>query len=127
MSIDLAAIVEGLKEKAASFKTDRQALTDNLKKVIADAQAVLADLGESSGEVVSRGRKRARKAVAGARRGRPPGSKNAKRGPGRPPKSEAGASKGARKGRKRTMSAAARKAISDAQKARWAKQKGTSA
>lgn len=40
------------------------------------------------------------------RRGRPPGSKN-KRGPGRPPK--------------RQLSTAARKAISDAQKVRWAK------
>src|SRR5688572_29791598 len=43
-----------------------------------------------------------------ARRGRPAGSKNK--------------TKGARKGR-RKMSAAARKAISDAQKKRWAKQK----
>lgn len=40
----------------------------------------------------------------------------AKRGPGRP---KGGGQKRAR----RTMSAAARKAISDAQKARWAKQK----
>jgi hypothetical protein len=126
MSIDLAAIVEGLKEKAASFKTDRQALTDNLKKVIADAQSVLADLGESAGDVVSRGRKRARKAVAGLRRGRPPGSKNVKRGPGRPPKTEAAARTGARKGgRKRTMSAEARAKIAAAQKARWAKQKSS--
>jgi hypothetical protein len=46
----------------------------------------------------------------GAGRGRPAG----KRGPGRP--------KGS--GRKRKLSAAARKAISDPQKARWAKKKG---
>ena len=46
----------------------------------------------------------------GRRRGRPPGSKNT--------------AAGARTGR-RKMSAAARKAISDAQKKRWAKQKKT--
>ena len=58
-------------------------------------------------------------ALAGRRRGRPAGSTNkaagaAKRGPGRPP---------AAPRKKRTLSAAARKAISDAQKKRWAKQR----
>jgi hypothetical protein len=47
----------------------------------------------------------------GAKRGRPAG----KRGPGRP--------KGSGKIGKRKLSAKARKAISDAQKARWAKKK----
>jgi hypothetical protein len=50
----------------------------------------------------------------GAKRGRPAGT--GKRGAGRPKGS------GKKRGR-RKMSAAARKAISDAQKARWAKQK----
>ena len=53
------------------------------------------------------------------RRGRPAGSKNkaagpARQGPGRPAQPRK---------KKRTLSAAARKAISDAQKRRWAKQK----
>jgi hypothetical protein len=45
------------------------------------------------------------------------GSQSARRGPGRPPKSTS----------KRHMSAAARKRISEAMKARWAKKKGKAA
>ena len=53
--------------------------------------------------------------------------KTSARGPGRPPASADGASSpAALKGRKRkrTMSAEARRRISEAQKARWAKQRG---
>jgi hypothetical protein len=52
----------------------------------------------------------------GAATGRGPGRPAGRRGPGRPKGT------GQKRGR-RKMSAAARKAISDAQKARWAKQK----
>ena len=58
-------------------------------------------------------------APAARRRGRPAGSKNAAPAPA----ADAPAAKGRRRGKKRTMSAAARKAIGDAQRKRWAKQK----
>lgn len=54
----------------------------------------------------------------------------AKRGPGRPPASADGASPTSattRRRKKRTMSADARRRISEAQKARWAKQRGEAA
>jgi len=51
---------------------------------------------------------------SGKRRGRPPGSKN---------KTDEGGDESGRKRKPRKLSAAARKAISDAQKARWARQK----
>jgi hypothetical protein len=51
-----------------------------------------------------------------------PVPRSVKRGPGRPPKSAAGATP-TTPVKRRKMSAKARKAISDAQKARWARQK----
>lgn len=66
-----------------------------LEKELGQVRAAIAALGDGGG----------------AKRGRPAG----KRGPGRP--------KGSGKVGKRKLSAKARKAISDAQKARWAKKK----
>ena len=77
-----------------------------LEAQLAGVKAAIASLSE--GGLVGRGR----------RRGRPPGSKN------KHTASTRSSVIHGRKRKRRKMSAAARKAISDAQKARWAKQKG---
>jgi hypothetical protein len=90
-----------------------QSLVDGLRKAereleaqLAGVKAAISSLSEGGG-LVANDRKR----------GRPPGSKNKRKG----------ATKAiiihGRKRKRRKLSAAARKAISDAQKARWAKQK----
>jgi hypothetical protein len=83
-------------------------LVSRLSQIDAERRAILAQL---QGALASTLRTVEGVAGIGPKRGRPPGSKN----------NTAGAKKGRRK-----MSAAARKAISDAQKKRWAKQKAAS-
>ena len=102
---DLSQFLDTVKDKVASFNSERQQLAQSLRQIVSQAQQLLSDLGESAITAV-RGR-RGRPSGTGSRRGRP-----------------AGAKKGARKGR-RKMSAAARKAISKAQKKRWAAQKAS--
>jgi hypothetical protein len=96
-------ILDAEKARVEKSNQERREISRNLENIISTAQQLLANLGSGA---------------APRRRGRPAGlgRKAVKRGPGRP--------KGSGKKRgKRTMSAAARKAISDAQKKRWAKQK----
>jgi hypothetical protein len=90
----LTQAIESIENRVRSFNAERKQLAAELESVIASAQTLLSELGTNAG------------------RGRP----TATRRPGRPK-----GSTGARK--RRRMSAAARKRISEAQKARWAKQK----
>ena len=94
---DLGKMLGHARSKAEGWLGQRQAIVKNLTQLRDEATKLLNQLGHDAGGVVTR-----------ARRGRPAGTKNT-------PKT------GMRK--KRKMSAAARKAISNAQKARWAKQK----
>jgi hypothetical protein len=102
---DLGRLLGNARAKAEGWLGQRQAIVKNLTDLRDTANKLLSDLGHEAQALVRR-------------RGRPAGRTNAgtaKRGPGRPARS------GVRKRRK--MSAEARKRISDAQKARWAKQK----
>jgi hypothetical protein len=104
---ELGKLLGKARAKAEGWLGQRQQITKSLAGIRDEATHLLTQLGEQAQAAVRRGR-----------RGRPPGSKTAvKRGPGRP----AGSGTGPRKRRK--MSAEARKAIGDAQRARWAKQK----
>jgi len=94
---DLGKMLGHARSKAEGWLGQRQAIVKNLTQLRDEATKLLNQLGHDAGGVVAR-----------ARRGRPAGTKNTP-------------NTGMRK--KRKMSAAARKAISDAQKARWAKQK----
>jgi hypothetical protein len=104
---DLGRILGTARARAEDWLAQKHKITEQLVDIRDTATSLLRQLGHES-------------AAPGKRRGRPPGSGRktvvkAKRGPGRP--------KGS--GRKRrVMSAEARKAISDAQKKRWAKAKG---
>jgi hypothetical protein len=93
---ELGKLLGTAQAKAEGWLGQRTQIAKTLSGIRDTATKLLTQLGEDT------------RLVVGRRRGRPPGS--GKRGPGRP------------KG-KRTMSAKARKAISDAQKKRWAKQK----
>ncbi len=108
---NLTEALSSIREKIHAANAERHELAVQLTKIVADAQALLNELGEAQAPTRQ------------GRRGRPPGSKN-KRGPGRPPKSGRGPGRPAGTGKKkRTMSPEARARISAAQKARWAKQK----
>ena len=104
---DLGKMLGRARAKAEGWLGQRQAIVKNLTDLRDTASKLLADLGHEAGRAVQRGRKAGRTAVAQI--------SAVKRGPGRP--------KGSGRKKKRTMSAAARAAISKAQKARWAKQK----
>jgi hypothetical protein len=103
---DLGRLLGTAQSKASTWLNQRQEITTQLTQIRDAANEYLQELsgrGATLAAAVSRGRKR----------GRPPGSKNRK--------AAAPSTQPARKRRK--MSAAARKKISDAQKARWAKRK----
>ena len=102
---DLGRLLGTAQAKAEGWLGQRQAIATQLAQIRDTATKYLQELSGSAASLAG--------AIQRGRRGRPAGSKN-KRGPGRP--------KGSGK-KKRTMSAAARKAISDAQKKRWAAQK----
>jgi len=93
---ELGKLLGTAQAKAEGWLGQRTQIAKTLSGIRDTATKLLTQLGEET------------RLVVGRRRGRPPGS--GKRGAGRP------------KG-KRKMSAKARKAISDAQKKRWAKQK----
>ena len=99
---DLGNLLGTATAKAEGWLNQRQQIAKTLSGIRDTANNLLEQLTKG--------------AAAGRRRGRPAGSGT--RGPGRP--------KGSGK-KKRTMSAAARRAISRAQKARWAKQKAAEA
>jgi hypothetical protein len=101
---DLGKMLGTARAKAEDWMGQRQTIVKHLTELRDTATKLLGDLGQQAQRI--------------ARRGRPAGSRNvgaAKRGPGRPA--------GSGRKKKRKMSAAARKAISDAQKRRWAAQK----
>ena len=105
---DLGNLLGTARAKAENWMGQRRTIVKNLTELRDTATKLLSDLGHQAERM--------------ARRGRPAGSRNAapvKRGPGRPA--------GSGRKKKRKMSAAARKAISDAQKRRWAAQKAAAA
>ena len=104
---DLGSVLGHARKKAEGWLGQRQAIVKSLTELRDTATKLLTDLGHQAERVVRRGR----------RPGRPVGSKN-KRGPGRPKAAEVPFPR-----HRRTMSAAARKKISEAQKKRWAAQK----
>jgi hypothetical protein len=101
---DLGRLLGQARNKADSWLGQRQAIVKQLTQLRDEASSLLNQLGHQAAAAGRRGRRVADSFVAGYQ----------KRGPGRP--------KGSGK-KKGTMSAAARAAISRAQKARWAKQK----
>jgi hypothetical protein len=102
---DLGRLLGTAQAKAQGWLGQRQQISKTLEGIRDTATGLLSELGDQVQGLTRRGR--------GRRRGRPPGvSRMARPAP---------ASSGRRKRRK--MSAAARKAISDAQKARWARQR----
>lgn len=100
---DLGTLLGHAQNKAEGWLNQRKAVAEQLATIRDTASRLLAQLGIAE-------------APPSARRGRKPGAKNRVQATATPT-----ATKPAKK--KRTMSASARKAISDAQKARWAKQK----
>lgn len=107
---DLGRFLGGVESKATSWLQQRKDITDQLTQIRDTANQYLQQLGAEGANLAERFQR--------ARRGRPPGSKNsAIPGPGRPP----GSAETPAPSAIRTMSASARKRISDAQKARWAK------
>ena len=104
---DLGKMLGKARAKAEGWLGQRQAIVKQLTELRDTASKLLSDLGHEAERAVQRGRKVGQAAVAKVR--------GIKRGPGRP--------KGSGRKKKRTMSAAARAAISRAQKARWAKQR----
>src|SRR4051812_26972171 len=93
---DLGRLLGTAQTKAQSWLGQRQAIVKNLTELRDTASKLLADLGHHAENAVRRGR---------------------------PRKTASAASGSAAPRKRRKMSAKARKAISDAQKARWAKQR----
>lgn len=96
---DLGRLLGQAQNKAEGWLNQRQVIVKHLEGVRDTASHLLSQLGHEAQRAAHLGRA-ARNAVT-------------RRGPGRP--------KGSGTRKRRTMSAEARKAISDAQKARWAK------
>ena len=104
---DLGRILGDAQTKATAWLEQRQNIAKQLTEIRDTANKYLQQLGTEGAQLADRFQK--------GRRGRPAGS--ASRGPGHP----AGSADAPAPGVGRTMSAAARKRISDAQKERWAK------
>lgn len=107
---DLGKMLGHARTKAQGWIGQRQQIVKSLTELRDEATELLSQLGHEAAVAGKRGRKAVKKAVAGVTRG-----------PGRPKGSKAIIIVSGKK--KRTMSAEARKAIGDAQRARWAKQK----
>jgi hypothetical protein len=109
---DLGTMLGHARTKAEGWIGQREQIVKSLTDLRDEASRLLSDLGHEAAVATRRGRKAVNQAVADIQ----------KRGPGRPKGSKSAIIiVGGRT--KRTMSAAARKAISMAQKKRWAKQK----
>jgi hypothetical protein len=108
---DLGKMLGHARSKAEGWLGQRQSIVNDLTALRDEATKLLSQLGHDAAVAGRRGRKAVNKAVASIQRrpGRPAGSTNAI------------IFVGGKK--KRTMSAEARKAISMAQKKRWAKVK----
>jgi hypothetical protein len=118
---DLGRLLGSAQNKAKSWLGQREAIVKHLTEVQNTASKLLSDLGHQASSAAT--------AVTGKRRGRPAGSKNRDEMP-HTMSVPAAVSRSGRDGqepKRRKMSAKARKAISMAQKARWAKQKGIGA
>ena len=107
---DLGKFLGSVQSKATNWLDQRKAITDQLTQIRDTANQYLQQLTVSGAGSTT--------AAGARRRGRPPGP--GRRGPGRP-RATGSLSTPAPARKKRTMSAAARKRISVAQKARWAK------
>jgi hypothetical protein len=105
---DLGRLLGTAQAKATSWLDQRKSIADQLTQIRDTANDYLQRLSGEAASVAAAVKR-------GARRGRPPGSRNKKTGPYKAP---AEAVKGKRKG---VMSAAGRAAVAAAQKARWAK------
>ena len=92
----LGHFLGSVRARVTTWNSERQQIVKHLSTLVADAQGLLTELGHDATRVGRRGRRALGAAVTEVRkRGRPR--------------------------KRRTMSAAARKAISAAQKRRWAK------
>lgn len=107
---DLGQFLGKVQNRASSWLEQRKAIAEQLTQIRDTANRYLQQLGAEGAQLAQRFER--------GRRGRPPGSA-ARGGRGRPP----GSAEAPAPGVGRTMSAAARKRISDAQKARWARQR----
>jgi hypothetical protein len=107
---DLGRLLGTAQTKATAWLEQRQNIASQLTEIRDTANKYLHQLGSEGAQLAGRFQK--------GRRGRPPGS-GARRSVRRPPGSADAPAPGAG----RTMSAAARKRISEAQKLRWAKQR----
>lgn len=105
---DLGKLLGTAQAKATSWLDQRKSIAEQLTQIRDTANDYLQRLSGEAATVVAAVRR-------GARRGRPPGSRNKKTGPYKAP---AAAVKGKRKG---GMSAEGRARVAAAQKARWAK------
>lgn len=94
---DLGNLLGKARAKAEGWMSQRQAIVKNLTDLRDTATRLLSDLGHEAQKAVARGRA----AASGRKSGRPAGSGK----------------------KKRTMSADARRRISEAQKKRWAAKK----
>jgi hypothetical protein len=114
---DLGKMLGTARAKAEGWMGQRQAIVKHLTELRDTAAKLLSDLGGGS-ESATVARRRGRPAAS--RTAAPPAAAVAvKRGPARPA--------GSGRKKKRKMSAEARKAISDAQKRRWAAQRAAAA
>lgn len=104
---DLGKMLGTARTKAEGWLGQRQTIVKNLTALRDEATKLLADLGHEAAVAGRRGQRAVGNVISRVKRGRPAGSRNVAKGPRK----------------KRKMSAAARKAISDAQKKRWAAQK----
>jgi hypothetical protein len=110
---DLGRMLGHARSKAESWIGQRQAIVKNLTELRDEATKLLSRLSHDAAVAGRRGRKAVNTAVAGI-----------KRGPGRPAGSKHTKGIIIVSGKKRRkMSSKARRAISKAQKARWAKVK----
>lgn len=105
---DLGKMLGTARTKAEGWLGQRQAIVKNLTALRDEATKLLSDLGHEAAVAGRRGRRAVGTVISRVKRGRPVGSKNVAKAAPR---------------KKRKMSAAARKAISEAQKKRWATQK----
>jgi hypothetical protein len=103
---DLGRLLGAAQAKAEGWLGQRKAVAEQLTQIRDTAAALLTQLTGNGANIMAAVQR-------GRRRGRPPGRSTAS--------DSAAVTQGPRK--RRRMSTAARKAISDAQKARWARQR----
>jgi hypothetical protein len=113
---DLGNFLGGVQSRAASWLEQRKGIADQLTQIRDTANQYLQQL--AGGEQVTTPSMLAKEV---ARRGRPPGSKNAKRAVAKGSPAPGAAAGDPARPKKRFMSAEARARIAAAQRKRWAK------